>query len=92
MHDYIIAIILIPVYILLALLGRRLLKFAHGYEKGLEDAEKIRKMEEKRLLDELRAEIEQTSETTDGFLMHNGTKRTVLKIIDKYKADRSVKE
>lgn len=57
MHDYIIAIILIPVYILLALLGRRLLKFGHGYEKGLEDAEKIRKMEEKRLLDEIRAEI-----------------------------------
>lgn len=47
MHDYIIAIILIPVYILLALLGRRLLTFAHGYEKGLEDAEKIRKMKEK---------------------------------------------
>lgn len=57
MRDYIIAIILIPVYILLALLGRRLLKFAHGYEKGLEDAEKIRKMEEKRLLDEIRADI-----------------------------------
>ena len=47
MHDYIIAIILIPVYILLALLGRRLLTFAHGYEKGLEDAEKIKKMKEK---------------------------------------------
>ena len=44
------------------------------------------------VLDKLRAEIEQTSETVDGFLMHNGTKRTVLKIIDKYKADRSVKE
>lgn len=57
MRDYIIAIILIPVYILLALLGRRLLKFGHGYEKGLEDAEKIRKMEENRLLDEIRAEI-----------------------------------
>jgi len=59
MHDYIIAIILIPVYILLALLGRRFLKFAHGYEKGLEDAEKIRKMEENKLLDEIRAEIEE---------------------------------
>ena len=57
MHDYIIAIILIPVYILLALLGKRFLKFAHGYEKGLEDAEKIRKMEENRLLDEIRADI-----------------------------------
>lgn len=57
MRDYIIAIILIPVYILLALLGRRFLKFAHGYEKGLEDAEKIRKLEENRLLDEIRAEI-----------------------------------
>lgn len=47
MHDYIIAIILIPVYILLAFLGKRFLTFAHGYEKGLEDAEKIRKMKEK---------------------------------------------
>jgi hypothetical protein len=52
-----LAIILIPVYILLVILGRRLLTFAHGYEKGLEDAEKIRKMEENRLLDEIRAEI-----------------------------------
>lgn len=57
MNNYIKAIILIPVYIRLALLGRRLLKFAHGYEKGLEDAEKIRKMEENRLLDEIRSEI-----------------------------------
>ena len=57
MHDYIIAIILIPVYILLALLGRRFLKFAHGYEKGLEDAEKIRKMEKKSDIDKIRAEI-----------------------------------
>ncbi len=57
MHDYMLAIILIPVYILLVILGRRLLTFAHGYEKGLEDAEKIRKMEENRLLDEIRAEI-----------------------------------
>lgn len=47
MHDYIKAIILVPVYILLALLGRRLLTFVHGYEKGLEDAEKIRKMKER---------------------------------------------
>ncbi len=47
MDDYIVAIILIPVYILLGLLGRRLLTFAHGYEQGLEDAEKIRKMKEK---------------------------------------------
>lgn len=47
MSDYTLAIILIPVYFLLALLGRRLLTFAHGYEKGLEDAEKIRKMKEK---------------------------------------------
>lgn len=46
MRDYIIAIILIPSYILLALLGRRLFTFANGYEKGLEDAEKIRKMQE----------------------------------------------
>ena len=47
MNDYILAIILIPVYILLAFIGKRLLTFAHGYEKGLEDAEKIRKMKEK---------------------------------------------
>lgn len=45
--DGYIAIVLIPVYILLALLGRRLLTYSHGYEKGLEDAEKIRKMKEK---------------------------------------------
>lgn len=57
MRDYIIAIILIPSYILLALLGRRLFTFANGYEKGLEDAEKIRKMEEKRALDKIRADI-----------------------------------
>ena len=57
MNDYIMAIILIPTYILLALLGRRFFKYAHGYEKGLEDAEKIRKMEEKRLLDKIRAEV-----------------------------------
>ena len=47
MNDYIIAIILVPVYILLVLLGRQLLTFAHGYEKGLKDAEKVRKMKEK---------------------------------------------
>lgn len=47
MHDYIMVIILIPVYILLAFIGKRLLTFANGYEKGLEDAEKIRKMKEK---------------------------------------------
>ncbi|MCR5451989.1 MAG: hypothetical protein K6F00_05105 [Lachnospiraceae bacterium] len=46
-NDYIIAIILILVYVLLALIGRRLLTFEHGYEQGLEDAEKIRKMKEK---------------------------------------------
>lgn len=47
MDDCIIVIILIPIYILLALLGKRLLTFANGYEKGLEDAEKIRKMKKK---------------------------------------------
>lgn len=57
MDDYIIATILVPVYILLGLLGRRLFTFARGYEKGLEDAEKIRKMEEKRALDKIRADI-----------------------------------
>ena len=40
---------------------------------------------ERKVLDKIRAEIEQTSETIDGFLMHDGTKKTVLKIIDKYK-------
>lgn len=39
------------------------------------------------VLDKIRAEIEQTSETVDGFLMHDGTKRTVLQILDKYKAE-----
>lgn len=39
------------------------------------------------VIDKIRAEIEQTSETVDGFLMHDGTKRTVLEIIDKYKAE-----
>lgn len=43
--------------------------------------------EQEPILDKIRAEIEQTSETIDGFLMHDGTKRTVLQIIDKYKAE-----
>lgn len=34
MHDYIIAFILIPVYILLALLGRRLFIFDKKSNKG----------------------------------------------------------
>ena len=41
----------------------------------------------KSMIDKIRAEIEQTSETVDGFLMHDGTKRTVLQIINKYKAE-----
>ena len=91
MNNYIMAIILIPTYILLSLLGRRFLKFAHGYEKGLEDAEKIRKMEEKRLLDEIRAEIEQ-----DAFKDVNGSKyifvNRVNQILDKYKVESEDKE
>ena len=35
-------------------------------------------------LDKIRAEIEQTSKTVDGFLMHDETKRTILQILDKY--------
>lgn len=42
---------------------------------------------EREVLDKIRAEIEQTSETVDGFFMHDGTKRTVLQIIDKYRAE-----
>lgn len=80
MNDYIIAIILIPVYILLALLGRRFLTFAHGYEKGLEDAEKIRKIEEKRALDKIRTEIEQLPITDTAV-------RLVDEILDKYKSE-----
>lgn len=80
MHDYIIAIILIPVYILLAFLGKRLLTFAHGYEKGLEDAEKIRKIEEKRALDKTRTEIEQLPITDTAV-------RLVDEILDKYKSE-----
>lgn len=85
MHDYIIAIILIPVYILLALLGRRFLTFAHGYEKGLEDAEKIRKIEEKRALDKIRTEIEQLPITDTAI-------RLVDEILDKYKSESGDKE
>ena len=85
MHDYIIAIILIPVYILLALLGRRFLKFAHGYEKGLEDAEKIRKIEEKRALDKIRTEIEQLPMTDTAI-------RLVDEILDKYKSESGDKK
>ena len=49
-------------------------------------------LEQEPILDKIRAEIEQTSETVDGFLMHDGTKRTVLQIIDKYKAESDEKE
>ena len=45
-----------------------------------------------KVLDKIRAEIEQTSETVDGFLMHDGTKRTVLKIINKHKSESEDKE
>ena len=80
MHDYILAIILVPVYILLVILGRRLLTFAHGYEKGLEDAEKIRKIEENRALDKIRTEIEQLTITDTAI-------RLVDEILDKYKSE-----
>ena len=102
MNNYIMAIILIPTYILLGLLGRRFLKFAHGYEKGLEDAEKIRKMEEKRLLDEIRAEITNHLQimdicdvkTVNGVIVQSELVNrkvvlydSVMQIIDKYKAE-----
>jgi len=47
----------------------------------------IKALDQEPILDKIRSEIEQTSETIDGFLMHDGTKRTVLQIIDKYKAE-----
>ena len=47
----------------------------------------IEALKQEPILDKIRAEIEQTSETVDGFLMHDGTKITVLQIIDKYKAE-----
>lgn len=47
-------------------------------------------MTKKVVLDKIRVEIEHTSETIDGFLMHDGTKRTVLQIIDKYKGENEV--
>ena len=46
--------------------------------------EMIKALEQEPILDKIRAEIEQTSETIDGFLMHDGTKKTVLQILDKY--------
>ena len=52
----------------------------HAYNLGFFDGEK-------NILDKIRAELEQTHETMDGFLMHEGTKKTVLSIIDKYKAE-----
>ena len=42
---------------------------------------------EREVLDKIRAEIEQTYETDIGFLIHDETKRTILNIIDKYKAE-----
>lgn len=47
----------------------------------------IKALEQEPVIDKIRAEIEQASETIDGFLMHDGTKRTVLQIIDKCKAE-----
>ena len=60
------------------------------YEEFLDMA--IKALKQEPVLDKIRAEIEQTSETIDGFLMHDGTKKTVLKIIDKYKAESEDKE
>lgn len=41
----------------------------------------------KSILNKIRTDIEQTSETADGFLMHDGTKRTALQILDKYEVE-----
>ena len=69
--------------------AKEAIKEAYGNSEYTDEI--IKALEQEPILDKLRAEIEQTSETVDGFLMHDGTKRTVLQIIDKYKADRSVK-
>lgn len=47
---------------------------------------------EREVLNKIRAEIEQTSETVDGFLIHDATRRTVLRIIDKYKTESEGKK
>lgn len=47
----------------------------------------IKALQQEPIIDKIRAEIEQTNETVDGFLMHDETKRTVLQILDKYKAE-----
>ena len=58
--------------------------FAEALGSAIESLEQESKSD---ILDKIRAEIEQTSETVDGFLMHDGTKRTILQILDKYKAE-----
>lgn len=60
--------------------------YDHEYFLRKELEIKIAKLEQEPILNKIKAEIEQTSETVDGFLMHEGTKKTVLSIIDKYKA------
>ena len=47
---------------------------------------------EREVLDKIRAEIEQTYETDIGFLIHDETKRTILNIIDKYRAESEPQE
>lgn len=95
MDDY-IAIILIPVYILLALIGKRLLTFAHGYEKGLEDAKKIKKIEEKRVHDKIKAEIGKSKTKHELQIAERDIKAKLLisdiycdmvNILDKYKTE-----
>ena len=61
-------------------------------DQTLKDIDRAFKALEERdeLLDKIESEIEQTYETDIGFLIHDGTKRTILNIIDKYrKAERS---
>lgn len=62
--------------------------FNQGYNLGFKDGkERTKPLKQEFILDKLYTEIEQTSETVDGFLMHDGTKRTVLQIIEKYKTE-----
>ena len=65
--------------------------FNQGYNLGFKDGkERTKPLKQEFILDKLYTEIEQTSETVDGFLMHDGTKRTVLQIIEKYKTETEV--
>ena len=46
----------------------------------------IKALEQEPVIDKIRAEIEQTNKTINGFFLHEVTKKTILSIIDKYKA------